>query len=85
MHSPEGLPLTKEWACPTQKDGFDNKYTHNTEGLSLLYLSGGRYHILNWLALLLKTALLICLQQIHFEGYEAASYQEYHMKRISGE
>lgn len=50
----ESLDLAKEWACPTRKDGFANKYTMNTEGLSLLHLSGGSYHILNWLALLLK-------------------------------
>lgn len=151
----ESLDLAKEWACPTQKDGFANKYTLNTKELSLLHLSGGGYHILNWLALLLKNrtfdmSAALALQardyviqtfmpdlsgkdyiigyraddsyfsfaedfvsgvlslrdlseamrlgalgeqvvlispkafkQIHFEGYEAASYQEYHVKRIS--
>jgi hypothetical protein len=48
------LDLAKEWACPIQKDGFANKYTFNTEGLVLLNLSDYSYHILNWLALLLK-------------------------------
>ena len=151
----ESLDLAKEWACPTQKDGFANKYTLNTKGLSLLRLSGGSYHILNWLALLLKNrtfdlSAALALQareyviqtfmpdlsgkdyiigyraddsyfsfaedfvsgvlslrdlseamrlgalgeqvvlisskafkQIHFEGYEAASYQEYYVKRMS--
>lgn len=151
----ESLDLAKEWACPTQKDGFANKYTLNTKGLSLLHLSGGSYHILNWLALLLKNrtfdlSAALALQareyviqtfmpdlsgkdyiigyraddsyfsfaedfvsgvlslrdlseamrlgalgeqvvlisskafkQIHFEGYEAASYQEYYVKRMS--
>lgn len=151
----ENLDLAKEWACPTQKDGFANKYTLNTKGLSLLHLSGDSYHILNWLALLLKNrtfdlsaALAVHAQeyviqtfvpdlsgkdyiigyraddsyfsfaedfvsgvlslrdlseamrlealgeqvvlvspkafkQIRFEGYETASYQEYHVKRMS--
>ncbi len=151
----ESLDLAKEWACPTQKDGFANKYTLNTKGLSLLHLSGGGYHILNWLAMLLKNrtfdmsaalalqardyviqtfmpvlagkdyiigyraddsyfsfaedfisgilslrdlseamrlgalgeqVVLIspkAFEQIHFESYEAASYQEYHIKRMS--
>jgi len=151
----ESLDLAKEWACPTQKDGFANKYTMNTEGLSLLHLSDGSYHILNWLALLLKNrtfdlSAVLALQareyiiqtfmpdlsgkdyiighraddsyfsfaedfvsgalslrdldeamrlgalgeqvvltspkafkQISFEGYEVASYQEYHIKRMS--
>lgn len=151
----KSLDLAKEWACPTQKDGFANKYTLNTEGLDLLNLSDGNYHILNWLALLLKNrtfdmsaalalqareyviqtfmpvlvgkdyiigyraddsyfsfaedfvsgilslrdlseamrlgalgeqVVLIspkAFEQIQFEGYEAASYQEYHIKRMS--
>ena len=151
----KSLDLAKEWACPTQKDGFANQYTLNTEGLSYFHLSGGSYHILNWLALLLKNrtfdlsaplalqarAYIIqtfmpslsgkdyiigyraddsyfsfaedfvsgvlslrdlseamrlgalgeqvvlvspkAFQQIHFEGYETASYREYHVKRMS--
>lgn len=151
----ESPDLAKEWACPMQKDGFANKYTMNTEGLSLLHLSSGSYHILNWLALLLKNrtfdlSAALALQareyiiqtfmpdlsgkdyiigyraddsyfsfaedfvsgvlslrdlsetmrlgalgeqvvlispkafkQIRFEGYKTASYQEYHVKRIS--
>lgn len=150
----KSLDLAKEWACPTQKDGFANKYTLNSEGLNLLNLSDGSYHILNWLALLLKNrtfdlAAALALQareyiiqtfmpdiamkdyiigyraddsyfsfaedfvsgalslhdldeamrlgalgeqvvlispkafsQISFEGYEVASYQEYHIKRM---
>ncbi len=151
----ENLNLAKEWACPTQKDGFANKYTFNTVGLDFLNLSDGSYNILNWLALLLKNrtfdlsaslalqareyivqtfmpdmakkdviigyraddsyfsfaedfvsgalslgdldeamhlgalgeqVVLIshkAFKQISFKGYEAASYQEYHIKRVS--
>lgn len=151
----ESLDLAKEWACPTQKDGFANKYILNAEGLDLLNLSDGSFHILNWLALLLQNrtfdlsaalALQACeyiiqtfmpnikekdliigyraddsyfsfaedfvsgalslrdldeamclgalgeqvvlispkaFEQISFEGYEVASYQKYHIKRIS--
>lgn len=50
----KSLDLAKEWACPTQKDGFANKYILNAEGLDLLNLSDGSFHILNWLALLLQ-------------------------------
>ena len=151
----ESLDLAKEWACPTQKGGFANMYALNTKGLDLLNLSDGSYHILNWLALLLKNrtfdlSAALALQareyviqtfmpdmarkdfiigyraddsyfsfaedfvsgalslrdldeamrlgalgeqvvlispkafkQISFEGYEASSYQEYHIKRMS--
>jgi hypothetical protein len=151
----ESLDLAKEWACPTQKNGYTNKYTLITEGLNLLSLSDSSYHILNWLALLLQNRtfdlsaalalqareyiiqtfmpdikekdLIIgyraddsyfsfaedfvsgalslrdldeamrlgalgeqvvlvspkAFEQITFEGYEVAGYQEYHVKRIS--
>lgn len=150
----KSLDLAKEWACPTQKDGFANKYLIDAKGLDLLNLSDGRYHILNWLALLLQNrtfdlsaalalqareyiiqtfmpdtkgkdliigyraddsyfsfaedfvsgalslrdldeamrlgalgeqVVLIspkAFEQISFEGYEVASYQKYHIKRM---
>lgn len=46
--------LAKEWACQEQEDGFANKYCLNLEGLRILDLDGGDYHILNWLAILLQ-------------------------------
>ena len=49
----ESPELAREWACPILKDGFVNRYDLDTEGLSVLRLNGGEYHILNWLALLL--------------------------------
>lgn len=50
----QDLDLAKEWACSEEKDGFANEYTLDMEGLSLLRLNDGTYHILNWLAILLK-------------------------------
>ncbi len=50
----ESPELAKEWACPIQRDGYASKYELDTSVLSVLNLNGGDYHILNWLALLLK-------------------------------
>lgn len=49
--SPE---LAKEWACPTVKDGFANKYEFNISELKVLYLNKEGYNILNWIAILLN-------------------------------
>lgn len=49
----ETLELAKEWACSLEQDGFANRYTFQADGLSILNLSDGSYHILNWLAILL--------------------------------
>jgi len=51
------IELAKEWACPTQKDGFANKYSIDMEGLDILDLSDKRYNILNWLAILLENRI----------------------------
>lgn len=49
--------LAKEWACPEVRDGFSNKYELDMTGLSVLNLNSDRYHILNWIALLLKNRI----------------------------
>lgn len=46
--------LAREWACTEKDKGFSNKYELNTEGLSILNMNNGEYHILNWLAVLLE-------------------------------
>jgi len=51
------MELAKEWACPTQKDGFANKYSFEMEGLDVLDLSDKGYNILNWLAILLENRI----------------------------
>ena len=50
----ESLELAKEWACPVKKDGFANRYVLSLDGLKVMYLTRGEFHILNWLALLLQ-------------------------------
>lgn len=51
------IELAKEWACPTQDDGFANRYLLDSEGLDVLDLSSGKYNILNWLAILLENRI----------------------------
>ncbi len=50
----ETLDLAKEWACSVETDGYANKYTLDMSGLSVLSLTGGDFHILNWLFVLLE-------------------------------
>lgn len=50
----EDLELAKEWACPEARDGFANCYELDTSDLKILDLECEDYHILNWMALLLK-------------------------------
>ena len=50
----ESLELAKEWACPTVKNGFSNKYELDLSDLNVLHLNGDGYHILNWIAILLS-------------------------------
>lgn len=50
----ESPELAGEWACSVETDGYANKYEMNMQGLSVLNLTGGDYHILNWLAVLLE-------------------------------
>ncbi len=50
----ENAELAREWACPVVKDGFANKYELDLSDLNVLYLNKDGYHILNWIAVLLK-------------------------------
>lgn len=50
----ESIELAKEWACPTVKNGFANQYEFDISDLNVLYLNKDGYHILNWIAILLK-------------------------------
>lgn len=50
----ESVELAREWACSSESSGYANRYSINMEGLSVLSLTGGEYHILNWLAILLE-------------------------------
>ena len=50
----ESIELAKEWACATEEGGYANQYEFDMTGLSVMNLSAGDYHILNWLAILLE-------------------------------
>ena len=50
----ETLDLAKEWACSAETDGYANKYMLDMSYSTVLSLTGGEYHILNWLAILLE-------------------------------
>lgn len=50
----QSLEIAKEWACSNEEDGFANQYGLDLTGLSVLSLTGGDYHILNWLYVLLE-------------------------------
>ena len=46
--------LAGEWAVSERSDGYINAYELNTEGLNVLDLNAGDYHLLHWLALLMN-------------------------------
>ncbi len=50
----EHIELAKEWACTKEHGGYANKYSINTDGLSVMRLTEGTYNILNWLAILVE-------------------------------
>ena len=58
----EHIELAKEWACAENRDGFANEYELETDGLSIMNLSDARYHILNWLAILLENRTFVIEQ-----------------------
>lgn len=50
----QSVELAKEWASSNETDGFANQYKLDMTDLSTLSLTGGDYHILNWLFVLLE-------------------------------
>lgn len=50
----ERVELAKEWACSVETDGYANQYTLDLTNLSMLSLTSGDFHILNWLFVLLE-------------------------------
>lgn len=48
----QNIELAKEWACPTNNDGFSNCYELKTEGLRVLDLQAKEFCTLHWLAIL---------------------------------
>lgn len=64
----ESLELAKEWACTEEKNGYANRYRLDKTGLAVLNLSGGNYHILNWLSILLQNRIFKISNAIAAEG-----------------
>ena len=50
----ESLELAREWGASEESDGFANRYSLDTKGLTELNLNDGSYTILHWLAVLLE-------------------------------
>ena len=50
----ESIDLAKEWACQRNTDGFANKYTLDTQDLSILDLSQKNFSLLHWLTILMQ-------------------------------
>ncbi len=70
----EDIEMAKEWSCSEDVDGFANKYVLDDSGLTVLNLSDGGYHILNWLAILLGN------RTFSLSGGLAAEAREYILK-----
>ena len=64
----ENLELAKEWASTERNDGFANSYEMDIEGLDILRLNKTPYHILNWLAILLKNRTFVLSQGLPTEA-----------------
>lgn len=64
----ENLELAKEWASAEVSDGFTNEYELDLIGLKILYLNQEPYHILNWLAILLKNRTFLLSQGLANEA-----------------
>ena len=62
------IEIAKEWACGEESGGFANQYELDLSELSVMALSGERYHILNWLALLVDNRRFRLSNDIAAEG-----------------
>ena len=50
----EDKEFAKEWACPEARNGVANIYEFNMDEFKILDLQSEKYHVLNWIAILLK-------------------------------
>ena len=66
----ESLELAREWACGSDIGGYANKYRLQSDGLTVLSLSGGQTHILNWLAVLVNNRTFRLSNDLAFEARE---------------
>ncbi len=49
----QNIELAKEWACPSDNDGFSNCYELEMDGLSVLDLLSATFTTLHWLAIII--------------------------------
>ena len=64
----EHLEMAKEWAVGGRRDGYANRYTLDTEGLTMLDLNSDRYTILHWMAVLLQNRVFDLPAALPFEA-----------------
>lgn len=55
----EDKELAKEWACPEARNGVANIYELNVDEFKILDLQSEKYHVLNWIAILLKNRVFV--------------------------
>lgn len=51
------LDMAKEWAVSENTDGYVNIYEIDMNGITVLDLNNEKYHLLNWMAILLENRL----------------------------
>ncbi|MDO4478021.1 MAG: DUF3990 domain-containing protein [Lachnospiraceae bacterium] len=66
----EDVDLAKEWSCPVASDGFVNQYDLDMNGLRILNLGKEPYHILNWIAILLKNRVFLKTTPLAIKAYQ---------------
>lgn len=62
--------LAMEWASTERNNGFANHYELDVDGLYVLNLNKKPYHILNWLAILLKNRTFVLSQGLPTDARE---------------
>lgn len=83
----ESIELAKEWACSSELNGYANMYKVNADGLKILSLTNGDYHILNWLFVLLQNRKfridsdIAAQAKMYIENHFAVEYRSYDMIR----
>lgn len=83
----ESEEMAKEWACSIERDGFANQFELDMTELSVLSLTDGNYHILNWLYVLLKNRTFRIREAVAAQAKEyildnfSVDYQKYDVIR----
>lgn len=79
--------MAKEWAVRENRDGYVNRYSIETEGLSILNLNTEGYNVLHWLSILLENRVFEIRSPLALEGKEyllenfKINYEDYDLIR----